>query len=94
MRVSFLVRQMLRLMSDSISRNIERLSYAQRLLTHKLVCCTIHSLTRYLTHVIMSHTFARSSITSRAAGTNSRRATSFQTRMTCLACSTPILACS
>ncbi|KAI0293841.1 hypothetical protein B0F90DRAFT_1760492 [Multifurca ochricompacta] len=37
MRVSFPVRQMLRLMSDSISRNVERLSYAQRLHTRKLV---------------------------------------------------------
>ncbi|EJU03328.1 hypothetical protein DACRYDRAFT_65545 [Dacryopinax primogenitus] len=37
MRVSFPVRQMLRLMSDSISRNIERLSYAQRLHTRKLI---------------------------------------------------------
>lgn len=38
MRVSFPVRQMLRLLSQSISRNIERLSYAQRLHTRKLVC--------------------------------------------------------
>jgi light-regulated signal transduction histidine kinase (bacteriophytochrome) len=37
MRVSFPVRQMLRLMSDSISRNVERLSLAQRLLTRKMV---------------------------------------------------------
>lgn len=37
MRVSFPVRQMLRLLSQSISRNIERLSYAQRLHTRKLV---------------------------------------------------------
>ncbi|CAE6413025.1 unnamed protein product [Rhizoctonia solani] len=37
MRVSFPVRQMLRLLSDSISRNIERLSYAQRLHTRKLI---------------------------------------------------------
>lgn len=37
MRVSFPVRQMLRILSDSISRNIERLSYAQRLRTRKLV---------------------------------------------------------
>ncbi|KZO92680.1 hypothetical protein CALVIDRAFT_519984 [Calocera viscosa TUFC12733] len=37
MRVSFPVRQMLRLMGDSISRNIERLSYAQRLHTRKLI---------------------------------------------------------
>ncbi|CDO69279.1 hypothetical protein BN946_scf185042.g181 [Trametes cinnabarina] len=37
MRVSFPVRQMLRLLSQSISRNIERLSYAQRLLTRKLI---------------------------------------------------------
>ncbi|KAJ3753797.1 hypothetical protein EV360DRAFT_96883 [Lentinula raphanica] len=36
MRVSFPVRQMLRLLSQSISRNIERLSYAQRLHTRKL----------------------------------------------------------
>jgi hypothetical protein len=43
MRVSFPVRQMLRLMSDSISRNVERLSYAQRLLTRKLVCHTTGS---------------------------------------------------
>ncbi|KAA1473801.1 hypothetical protein DENSPDRAFT_903583 [Dentipellis sp. KUC8613] len=35
-RVSFPVRQMLRLLSDSVSRNIERLSYAQRLHTRKL----------------------------------------------------------
>ncbi|TFK40714.1 hypothetical protein BDQ12DRAFT_697388 [Crucibulum laeve] len=37
MRVSFPVRQMLRLLSQSISRNIERLSYAQRLYTRKLI---------------------------------------------------------
>ncbi|KAJ7134984.1 hypothetical protein C8R43DRAFT_894662 [Mycena crocata] len=37
MRVSFPVRQMLRLLSQSISRNIERLSYAQRLITRKLI---------------------------------------------------------
>ncbi|KLO05580.1 hypothetical protein SCHPADRAFT_946794 [Schizopora paradoxa] len=37
MRVSFPVRQMLRLLSDSVSRNIERLSYAQRLRTRKLI---------------------------------------------------------
>jgi len=37
MRVSFPVRQMMRLLSDSISKNIERLSYAQRLHTRKLV---------------------------------------------------------
>lgn len=37
MRVSFPVRQMMRILSDSISRNVERLSYAQRLHTRKLV---------------------------------------------------------
>ena len=37
MRVSFPVRQMLRLLSQSVSRNVERLSYAQRLNTRKLV---------------------------------------------------------
>lgn len=37
MRVSFPMRHMLRLLSDSISRNIERLSYAQRLHSRKLV---------------------------------------------------------
>ncbi|EGO23709.1 Fph type histidine kinase [Serpula lacrymans var. lacrymans S7.9] len=37
MRVSFPVRQMLRLLSQSISRNIERLSYARRLHTRKLI---------------------------------------------------------
>jgi len=37
MRVSFPMRHMLRLLSDSIGRNIERLSYAQRLHTRKLV---------------------------------------------------------
>ncbi|WWC66984.1 uncharacterized protein I206_100891 [Kwoniella pini CBS 10737] len=37
MRVSFPVRQMMRILSDSISRNIERLSYAQRLHTRKLI---------------------------------------------------------
>ncbi|WVQ80993.1 hypothetical protein IAT38_003100 [Cryptococcus sp. DSM 104549] len=37
MRVSFPVRQMLRILSDTISRNIERLSYAQRLHTRKLI---------------------------------------------------------
>ncbi|GBE85224.1 histidine kinase [Sparassis crispa] len=37
MRVSFPVRQMLRLLSQSISRNIERLSYAQRLHIRKLI---------------------------------------------------------
>ena len=39
LRVSFPVRQMLRLLSDSVSRNIERLSYAARLHTRKLVRC-------------------------------------------------------
>jgi hypothetical protein len=37
LRVSFPVRQMLRLVSDSVSRNIERLSYASRLHQRKLV---------------------------------------------------------
>ncbi|KAJ7043874.1 hypothetical protein C8F04DRAFT_1070714 [Mycena alexandri] len=37
MRVSFPVRQILRLMSQSISRNIERLHYAQQLSTRKLI---------------------------------------------------------
>ncbi|KAG8958090.1 Light-sensor Protein kinase [Tulasnella sp. 419] len=37
MRVSFPVRQMLRLLSDAIGRNIERLSYAHRLTTRKLI---------------------------------------------------------
>ncbi|GJE97693.1 histidine kinase-like protein [Phanerochaete sordida] len=37
MRVSFPVRQMLRLLSQSISRNVERLSLAQRLHTRKLI---------------------------------------------------------
>ncbi|KAJ9107618.1 hypothetical protein QFC21_001077 [Naganishia friedmannii] len=37
LRVSFPVRQMLKLLSDSISRNIERLSYAARLQTRKLI---------------------------------------------------------
>ncbi|PFH53382.1 hypothetical protein AMATHDRAFT_45648 [Amanita thiersii Skay4041] len=37
MRVSFPVRQMLRLLSQSVSRNVERLSYAQRLHTRKLI---------------------------------------------------------
>ncbi|KAK4689097.1 hypothetical protein P7C73_g1006, partial [Tremellales sp. Uapishka_1] len=37
MRVSFPVRQMMRILSDSISRNIERLSYAQRLHSRKLI---------------------------------------------------------
>lgn len=36
MRVSFPVRQMLRLLSQAISRNVERLSYAERLHTKKL----------------------------------------------------------
>jgi light-regulated signal transduction histidine kinase (bacteriophytochrome) len=40
LRVSFPVRQMLRLLSDSVSRNIERLSYAARLHTRKLVRST------------------------------------------------------
>lgn len=43
-RVSFPVRQMLRLLSDSISKNIERLSYAQRLHTRKLVRSFLPSL--------------------------------------------------
>ncbi len=38
MRVSFPVRQILRLLSQSISRNIERMSYAQRFQARKLVC--------------------------------------------------------
>ncbi|KIK92491.1 hypothetical protein PAXRUDRAFT_34497 [Paxillus rubicundulus Ve08.2h10] len=37
MRVSFPVRQMLRLLSHTISRNIERLSYARRLQIRKLI---------------------------------------------------------
>ena len=37
MRVPFPVRQMLYIISQSISKNIERLSYAQRLRTRKLV---------------------------------------------------------
>ncbi|KAH9922613.1 uncharacterized protein B0H18DRAFT_1017063 [Fomitopsis serialis] len=37
MRVSFPVRQMLRLLSQSVSRNVERLSYAQRLSSRKLI---------------------------------------------------------
>lgn len=40
MRVSFPVRQMLRLLSQTISKNVERLSYAKRLHTRKLVCRT------------------------------------------------------
>ena len=36
MRVSFPVRQMLRLLSQAISRNVERLGYAERLHTKKL----------------------------------------------------------
>ena len=36
MRVSFPVRQMLRLLSQAISRNVERLSYAERLHTKKM----------------------------------------------------------
>lgn len=44
MRVSFPVRQMLRLLSQSISKNIERLSYAQRLHTRKLVSLILHLL--------------------------------------------------
>ena len=42
MRVSFPVRQMLRLLSQSISRNVERLSLAQRLHTRKLVWGSLH----------------------------------------------------
>ncbi|KAF8635860.1 hypothetical protein AX15_000052 [Amanita polypyramis BW_CC] len=37
MRVAFPVRQILRLLSQAISRNVERLSYAQRLHTKKMV---------------------------------------------------------
>ncbi|EIW81252.1 hypothetical protein CONPUDRAFT_104552 [Coniophora puteana RWD-64-598 SS2] len=37
MRVSFPVRQMLRLLSQTISRNIERLSYSRRLQTRRLI---------------------------------------------------------
>ncbi len=44
MRVSFPVRQMLRLLSQSISKNIERLSFAKRLHTRKLVCQITSSL--------------------------------------------------
>ncbi len=46
MRVPFQVRQMLRLLSDSISRNVERLSYAQRLQTKKLVSISFPSLSK------------------------------------------------
>lgn len=50
MRVSFPVRQMMRLLSDSISKNIERLSYAQRLHTRKLISTipTQHHPTGYI----------------------------------------------
>ncbi|GJJ15639.1 hypothetical protein Clacol_009917 [Clathrus columnatus] len=41
MRVSFPVRQMMRLLSDAISRNVERLCYAQRLHTRKLSIVSI-----------------------------------------------------
>lgn len=37
MRVPFPIRQMLCVISQSVSKNIERLSYAQRLRTRKLV---------------------------------------------------------
>ena len=37
MRVPFPIRQMLCVIGQSISKNIERLSYAQRLRTRKLV---------------------------------------------------------
>ena len=49
MRVSFPVRQMMRILSDSISRNIERLSYAQRLHTRKLVSLVCESYKSALT---------------------------------------------
>lgn len=35
MRVSFPIRQMLRILSDQISRNIERLTYTKRLMSHR-----------------------------------------------------------
>lgn len=48
MRVSFPVRQMLRLLSQSISRNVERLCYAQRLHTRKLVSTRLCHIARNL----------------------------------------------
>ncbi|KAG6909273.1 hypothetical protein DXG01_001335 [Tephrocybe rancida] len=54
MRVSFAVRQMLRLLSQSISRNIERLSYAQRLHTRKLINSMVSD--RHTTGYIVSNT--------------------------------------
>lgn len=44
MRVAFPVRQMLRLLSDLISRHVERLSYAERIHTRKLI--QTHGLSR------------------------------------------------
>ena len=51
MRVSFPVRQMLRLLSQSVSRNVERLCYAQRLHTRKLVSDTLNMFASRLQHV-------------------------------------------
>jgi len=59
MRVSFPVRQMLRLLSQSISRNIERLSYAQRLHTRKLVCIQISSSAQAELYFLTSILFLR-----------------------------------
>lgn len=53
MRVSFPVRQMLRLLGDSISRNIERLSYTQRLHTRKLVSIRLYIRLRRSLHMLM-----------------------------------------
>jgi hypothetical protein len=89
MRVSFPVRQMLRLMSDSISRNVERLSYAQQLLTRKMVC---HTTGRRVTS-LTPPSFDHSLIQSRVAGTNNHRVISSRTRTTCSSYSMPILAC-
>lgn len=54
MRVSFPLRQMLRLLSQAISRNIERLSYTQRLHTRKLMNTIVSN--RHSTGYIVSNT--------------------------------------
>jgi hypothetical protein len=51
MRVSFPVRQMLRPMSDSISRNVERLSYAAA--SYPQAGLSHHRLSRDLTHAAL-----------------------------------------
>lgn len=54
MRVSFPIRKMCRLVGDTVSRNIERLSYASRLQARKLINTVPVSLTGFLTRIMLA----------------------------------------